>query len=110
MGFTGSGHISLSGIDLRGIADEISFGSHKMEDVRIEISSMSMEVAMANISFKEIVLEDAQGELLLSGSLTKFSGAVDMQSVSGSLLMTDMLELEGAAKSIAIPDAGIKIG
>ncbi len=109
-GFTGSGSIS-SVLALNGTADSVAFGPSRLGKTRLDMSSSPASLTIGNVSIQSIMQDNAQGELVLNGSITKFSGKLAMKSISGSLFFANgTLQIEGKAVFISIPGAGIKIG
>lgn len=123
-GFAGSGSVSLDStlrspafmvLQLNGSADVLQSESSRFEKSKIFIStnevSSSDYFSAGNVSIESLAQDNARGELILNGSITKFSGRLEMKSVSGKMFFSNgALQIEGKAKSMSVPGAGIKIG
>ncbi|GEM_PF-5692204 len=109
-GFKGS--VSLSSIlVLNGTADSVEFGSSRLGKTKLDMSSSPAGLTISNVSIHSIEQDNARGELILNGSITKFSGRLELKSIRGKMFFANgTLQIEGTAKSISVPGAGIKIG
>ncbi len=111
-GFTGSGSFSEKFV-LKGFASSVADNSgFKLQDIRFNLSAGPDSFNATNfIMIKNLVFENAQGHIILNNSFTRFQGRLEMRSVSSSLLFEKgVLKIEGKAKYISIPNAGIRLG
>ncbi|MBI4170534.1 MAG: hypothetical protein HY514_02485 [Candidatus Aenigmarchaeota archaeon] len=111
LGFTGSGSFSEK-FTLKGFASSVAESSgFKLQDIRFNLSADPDKLNATDVLIKNILFEDAQGQITLNNSFTRFQGRLEMRSVSTSLtLEKNVLKIKGKAKYIAIPSAGIRIG
>jgi len=109
-GFSGTGSVSPA-ITINGSADSLEFDSSRLEKVRLELSSEIPELFAANVSIASLAQDNVQGGLVLNGSVTKFSGRIEVRGFYGDFFWGNgSLRLEGHAGYIAVPGAGIRVG
>lgn len=109
-GFRGNGHVSEN-VSLSGSAASMAFDSSRLESVQLGLSSPLAEFSARNVSIADISADDAQGELALNSSVVKFSGKLGVRGIKGSIFLRNgSLEIEGTARSISVPGAGVRIG
>lgn len=109
-GFSGRGSLSSS-LQLNGSADSMEFDSSVLEKVRVEISSPVEEFSASGAYIRSLSQNSTQGELALRGSVTRFTGSVELREARASLLFYNgTLRIEGNASKISVPGAGIMIG
>jgi hypothetical protein len=109
--FTGDGTISKEKLEIAGTASQVSSGKSQLSISHISISSIPAEFFLPRARISIIYLGNTSGSIALSGSTAQFSGELGIDKFSGTLdLVGGRLILDGSAKAVTIPSAGIRIG
>src|SRR3989338_4779815 len=78
---------------------------------QIKLESDFTSVEFKGLALKDLKVQNATGTLAVEGSITQFTGDIEMKEPLGVFIFADKaLSITGAAQKIIIPSAGINIG
>jgi hypothetical protein len=116
-----AGSVSLEGFNGRGNVSDVIILNGSVRKMQLSDASISFReksyqsssdfssAVFDSMSLKELKLENITGILRQGGTEIKFSSTIIMEEVSGRFSFGRGLKIEGRAKKISIPKAGIRI-
>jgi len=78
---------------------------------QIKLESNFTSVEFKGLALKDLKVQNATGTLAVEGSITRFTGDIEMKEPLGVFIFVNKtLSITGVAQKIIIPSAGINIG